>query len=432
MLDFKRGANSYMSAAINKAIIFSTRTSPSETVSSGEAYFWLEGQTIKYKDDTQTVHSLATGVSPEEVQDIVGAFVSAGSNKLSVTYNDASNTLVIDVVPANIAHSGLSGVGTNTHTQIDSHLASTSNPHSTTASQVGADPIGSASAAQAFAIQRANHTGTQAATTIVEDSTHRFATDTEKTTWNAKEPSITATTSADYYRGDKTFQTLNKTAVGLGNVDNTSDTNKPVSTLQQTAINARLEKTQNLADLSNVATARTNLGLGSAALNNTGDFDAAGAAATAQAFAIQRANHTGTQLSSTISDFIAAVRALLTPTSLNSTTTVSTTSGTYSTITTMTTSLAAGTYKIEFSCGAGSTTDGNGDIALHIGGTEELKTRRTLYGTASGATSVEVRSTLSFSTTITLASTQTVDVRYRRNVAGTFSIYSREMLITQL
>lgn len=32
---------------------------------------------------------------------------------------------------------------------------------------------------------RANHTGTQAATTITEDSTHRFATDAEKTTWNA-------------------------------------------------------------------------------------------------------------------------------------------------------------------------------------------------------------------------------------------------------
>lgn len=32
---------------------------------------------------------------------------------------------------------------------------------------------------------RANHTGTQAATTIVEDATHRFVTDTEKSTWNA-------------------------------------------------------------------------------------------------------------------------------------------------------------------------------------------------------------------------------------------------------
>jgi hypothetical protein len=58
----------------------------------------------------------------------------------------------------------------------------------------------------------------------------------------AVEPTITATTSADYYRGDKTFATLNKTAVGLGNVDNTSDANKPVSTATQTALDAKTNK----------------------------------------------------------------------------------------------------------------------------------------------------------------------------------------------
>ena len=58
----------------------------------------------------------------------------------------------------------------------------------------------------------------------------------------AVEPPITATTSADYYRGDKTFATLNKAAVGLGNVDNTSDANKPVSTAQQTALDAKTNK----------------------------------------------------------------------------------------------------------------------------------------------------------------------------------------------
>jgi hypothetical protein len=58
----------------------------------------------------------------------------------------------------------------------------------------------------------------------------------------AVEPTITATTSADYYRGDKTFATLNKAAVGLGNVDNTSDANKPVSTATQTALDAKTNK----------------------------------------------------------------------------------------------------------------------------------------------------------------------------------------------
>lgn len=59
------------------------------------------------------------------------------------------------------------------------------------------------------------------------------------TALNGKESSITAGTTAQYYRGDKTFQTLDKSAVGLGNVDNTSDANKPISTATQTALNAK-------------------------------------------------------------------------------------------------------------------------------------------------------------------------------------------------
>ena len=59
------------------------------------------------------------------------------------------------------------------------------------------------------------------------------------TALNAKQDTITAGTTAQYYRGDKTFQTLNKTAVGLGNVDNTSDASKPISTATQTALDAK-------------------------------------------------------------------------------------------------------------------------------------------------------------------------------------------------
>lgn len=52
----------------------------------------------------------------------------------------------------------------------------------------------------------------------------------------AKEPTITAGTTGQYWRGDKSWQTLDKTAVSLGNVDNTSDANKPVSTATTTAL----------------------------------------------------------------------------------------------------------------------------------------------------------------------------------------------------
>ena len=46
--------------------------------------------------------------------------------------------------------------------------------------------------------------------------------------------------SSEYVRADGTLQTLNKAAVGLGNVDNTSDASKPISTATQTALNGKL------------------------------------------------------------------------------------------------------------------------------------------------------------------------------------------------
>ena len=78
---------------------------------------------------------------------------------------------------------------------------------------------------------------------ITQDASNRFVTDVEKAAWNAKEATVAAGTTAQYYRGDKSFQTLDKAAVGLGNVTNTADADKPVSTAQQTALDLKLDKT---------------------------------------------------------------------------------------------------------------------------------------------------------------------------------------------
>jgi uncharacterized protein (TIGR02145 family) len=71
-----------------------------------------------------------------------------------------------------------------------------------------------------------------------------------QTALNGKENTISSGTTGQYYRGDKTFQTLDKSVVGLGNVDNTSDANKPVSTATQTALNLKV----NIADTANMLT----------------------------------------------------------------------------------------------------------------------------------------------------------------------------------
>jgi hypothetical protein len=57
-----------------------------------------------------------------------------------------------------------------------------------------------------------------------------------------KEPTIAPGTALQVWKGDKTWGALNKAAVGLDQVDNTSDVNKPVSTAQAAAIATKLDK----------------------------------------------------------------------------------------------------------------------------------------------------------------------------------------------
>lgn len=71
-----------------------------------------------------------------------------------------------------------------------------------------------------------------------------------KSQLDTKENSFVTGTVSQYLRGDKTWQPLDKTTVGLSNVDNTADINKPVSTATQTALNTKA----NTSSLAAVAT----------------------------------------------------------------------------------------------------------------------------------------------------------------------------------
>lgn len=79
-----------------------------------------------------------------------------------------------------------------------------------------------------------------------------------------KEPLIAAGTTGQYWRGDKSWQTLDKTAVGLGNVDNTSDANKPISTATQTALDGKVPTSRTIngyALTSNITLTKSDVGL---------------------------------------------------------------------------------------------------------------------------------------------------------------------------
>jgi microcystin-dependent protein len=109
---------------------------------------------------------------------------------------------------------------------------------------------------------------------------------------NNKEPIITAGTTGQYLAWNKTFQNVGKEDVGLSEVDNTSDLNKPISTATQNALD-------NKYDSSNPNNYETPAELNARDTANR-----------------QRSNHTGTQTASTILDFNTAV-ANSPPVSLN-------------------------------------------------------------------------------------------------------------------
>lgn len=63
--------------------------------------------------------------------------------------------------------------------------------------------------------------------------------------------------AGDYLRGDRTWADLNKAAVGLSNVDNTSDANKPISSATQSALDgkAALSHTQAISTITGLQAA---------------------------------------------------------------------------------------------------------------------------------------------------------------------------------
>ena len=91
---------------------------------------------------------------------------------------------------------------------------------------------------------RSTHTGTQAATTITEDSTHRFTNDTAI----ASAAQVISDLSAHESRTDNPHS-VSKSQLNLENVDNTSDLNKPVSNAQQTALNLKEDKENKVTNL---------------------------------------------------------------------------------------------------------------------------------------------------------------------------------------
>jgi hypothetical protein len=118
-------------------------------------------------------------------------------------------------------------------------------------SDIGAGTVTSVNIASGTPLSIQNNTTTpEISMAAATGSVNGYLSSTDWTTFNGKQNNITPGTTGQYYRGDKTFQTLDKFAVGLSNVDNTSDANKPVSTATQTALNLKV----NISDTASMLT----------------------------------------------------------------------------------------------------------------------------------------------------------------------------------
>ena len=88
--------------------------------------------------EANTISSVGTGVSAVQGKTGVDLRVKSfsSSSPTIITVTDAGTEVQFGINISNINHQLLSGTGTNTHSQIDAHIANTSNPHNVTITQV--------------------------------------------------------------------------------------------------------------------------------------------------------------------------------------------------------------------------------------------------------------------------------------------------------
>lgn len=193
---------------------------------------------------------------------------------------------------------------------LNAHKNNTYNPHKVTYTQVGADPAGSAAKALSDA---KTYTDTKLSD-LVDSAPETLDTLNELAAALNDNSNFAATMTTEL--GKKTNNTdfaahtsnvsnphkVTASQIGLGNVDNTSDADKPVSAAQNTAIsNAKLELQNkiniHLSDLDNPHDVNAyQVGLGN--VDNTSD--AAKPVSTAQATAIADAKKAGTDAQNSV------------------------------------------------------------------------------------------------------------------------------------
>lgn len=145
-------------------------------------------------------------------------------NKSTVGLGNVNNTSDNDKPVSSAQASAIADAkqaGTTAQANLDAHISNKENPHEVTKSQVGLSDVDNTS-------DKNKPVSTPQATAIAD----------------AKKAGTDAQANLTAHINDKENpHEVTKAQVGLGDVDNTSDVNKPISTATQTALNGKLDKT---------------------------------------------------------------------------------------------------------------------------------------------------------------------------------------------
>ena len=183
---------------------------------------------------TNTENTLNAAIEAEKTRAI------GVENTITVTINDETARAVL--------------AEDNLNTALTSHKNSKNNPHTVTKAQVGLGNCDNTSDANK-PISTATQSALDSLSTEISNETTRAKAIEEELSEDITNESLRATKAENTITSNLTAHTTNtnnphnvtKSQIGLGNVDNTADLNKPISTATQNALNNKADKATTLA-----------------------------------------------------------------------------------------------------------------------------------------------------------------------------------------